>query len=173
MNNKKTAIIADLDGFLINSSERFKRLDLQAFDNKDAEAFRKSVIWYNSDCDGDEAIELGVDLLDWMVTFYNPDKVFFLTARGEGGHNSTLEWLKNEGLWDKKSVLLMHPEDYNNITFQSAEDHACYKRSTAVELMKKYKILYAVDDSETNCQAYISLGIPTLKFSMPIGRVLV
>ena len=169
----KKAIIFDIDGVLCDSSTRFKRLNLQAFDNKDVDAFRESVILYNADCEEDVAIDLGIDLLDWMVTYYKPEKVFFLTARGEGGHNSTLEWLKNEGLWDKKSVLLMHPEDYNNITFQSAEDHACYKKSTAVELMKKYKILYAVDDSDTNCQAYISLGIPTLKFSMPIGRVLV
>ena len=167
------AIIFDLDGVLADSSTRFKRLDLQAFDNKDVEAFKQSVILYNLDCDGDEVIDLGVDLLNWMVDFYKPDKVFYLTARGAGGYETTLEWLKNEGLWDSKTELIMHPEDYDNITFQSAEDHAHYKKMTAKNLMQEYQIVYAVDDSEANCQAYISLGIPTLKFSIPIGRVLV
>ena len=47
------AIIFDLDGVLADSSTRFKRLDLQAFDNKDVEAFKQSVILYNLDCYND------------------------------------------------------------------------------------------------------------------------
>ena len=169
----KTAIIFDLDGCLADSSKRFKRLDLEAFEKRDVEAFKKSVILYNEDCDGDEVIDLGVDLFIWMVSFYKPDRVFFLTARGEGGRESTMNWLKDENIWDENCELIMHTEDYDNITFQSAIDHANYKFNTTKNLMGDYEIIYAVDDSETNCQAYISLGIPTLKFSVPIGRVLV
>jgi len=39
--------------------------------------------------------------------------------------------------------------------------------------MKDYEIVCAVDDSEDNIQAYNDLKIPTLKFCVPIGRVLV
>jgi len=58
----KKALIFDIDGVVADSSQRFKRLNLDAFTRQDAKAWIKSVEWYNADCRGDEVIDLGVDL---------------------------------------------------------------------------------------------------------------
>ena len=169
----KKAIVMDLDGVVVNSSFRFKRLNLDAFARKDAPAWIKSVQWYNADCRGDEVIDLGLDLLQMFCSFYKPDCVFFVTARGEGGYKPTLQWLKDEGIWDDDCRLIMQPEDFENYHFYTQSDHASFKKNVVQKIMKDYEIVCAVDDSEDNIQAYNDLKIPTLKFCVPIGRVLV
>jgi hypothetical protein len=67
----------------------------------------------------------------------------------------------------------MQPEDFDNYHFYTQSDHASYKKKEALKIMENYEIVYAVDDSEDNVQAYRDLKIPTLKFCVPIGRVLV
>lgn len=170
---KPKAIIFDLDGVLVDSSSRFKRLNLDAYNRKDSTAYIKSVTWYNADCRGDVVIDLGLDLLHMLITFYKPEKVFFITARGSGGHTPTLNWLKEENIWDGSSVLVTRPENYEHYEFETQADHAEYKKATAKKIMQDYDIIYAVDDSEFNVQAFASLGIPTIKFMVPVGRVLV
>jgi hypothetical protein len=169
----KKALIFDLDGCLVNSSARFKRLNLDAYNRRDINAWTKSVQWYNADWRGDEVIELGVDLLDMLCSFYKPDRVFFITARGAGGYAPTFMWLQDEGIWDEDCMLIMHPEDFDNYQFTTQSDHAAFKKNTAMEIMNDYEIVYAVDDSEDNVQAYRDLKIPTLKFCVPVGRMLV
>jgi len=40
--------------------------------------------------------------------------------------------------------------------------------------MKNYDVLMAVDDSLINCEAFASLGIPTIHFIIPgLGRALI
>jgi hypothetical protein len=167
------ALIVDLDGVLVDSSQRFKRLNLDAHNRRDSAAWIKSVQWYNADCRGDEVIDLGVDLLDMLCTFYKPDRVFFITARGAGGYKPTLQWLKDEGIWSEDCYLIMQPEDFDDYQFTTQSDHAVFKKQEAMKLMLDYEILYAVDDSEDNIQAYRDLRIPTLKFNVPVGRMLV
>jgi hypothetical protein len=169
----KKALIFDIDGVVADSSQRFKRLNLDAFTRQDAKAWIKSVEWYNADCRGDEVIDLGVDLLQMLCEFYKPDCVFFITARGQGGYKPTLQWLKDEGIWDDDCRLIMQPEDFDNYHFYTQSDHASYKKKEALKIMENYEIVYAVDDSEDNVQVYRDLKIPTLKFCVPIGRVLV
>ena len=68
----------------------------------------------------------------------------------------------------------MHPENLDNYDFFTQHDHAKYKKKEAKKLMEQYEIIYAVDDSWLNCEAFISLGITTLHFVKPnLGRVLV
>jgi hypothetical protein len=118
-------------------------------------------------------IDLGVDLLDMLCTFYKPDRVFFITARGAGGYKPTLQWLKDEGIWSEDCYLIMQPEDFDDYQFTTQSDHAVFKKQEAMKLMLDYEIVYAVDDSEDNIQAYRDLRIPTLKFNVPSGRMLV
>ena len=167
------ALIFDLDGVVADSSQRFKRLNLDAYNRRDLAAWTKSVQWYNADCRGDEVIDLGVDLLDMLCTFYKPDRVFFITARGAGGYTPTFQWLQDEGIWSEDCVLVMQPEDFDNYNFTTQSDHASFKKNAAMQLMLDYEIVYAVDDSEDNIQAYRDLKIPTLKFNVPTGRMLV
>lgn len=171
---KKKAIIFDLDGCIVDSSQRFKRLDLDAFDKKDKKAAIKSIAEYNKDCEGDLVIDKGVDLLYMLESNYRPNRVFFVTARGSYGFDPTLNWLKEENIWDDNYELIMQPEDFDNWEFSTQADHAEFKKKVAKEIMKDYDVVFAVDDSEDNCKAYASLGIPTIKFIYPVlGRVLV
>ena len=173
---KKRALIFDLDGVLVDSSFRFKRLDLEAIKNKDTKAFVKSIHWYNSDCDGDSIIETGAQFLWSLCNYYHPEKVFFITARGQGGYEPTLRFLKERNIFGPdhwQNELIMNPEDLDNFDFERL-DHAAWKGSVAKELMNEYNILLAVDDGEQNCQEFFKLGIPVLKFMMPgLGKVLI
>ena len=81
--SKPRAIIMDLDGVLVDSSERFKRLDLDAFENRDKLTYMKSVKDYSKDCVGDIVIPDGFNLLKSLVEL-SPN-IFFVTARGETG----------------------------------------------------------------------------------------
>jgi FMN phosphatase YigB (HAD superfamily) len=169
---KQKAIIFDLDGVLVGSEKRFKRIDLDAHERKDKKAFVKSLEHYNADCRGDQVIDAGVDLLVALEHVYKPDRVFFLTARGSGGATATLNWLKSESLWAGNYQLITRPEDLENFEFSTQQDHAKYKKAVAKELMKDYDILVCVDDSELNCKAFEELGLLTLKFTAPnIGRL--
>jgi HAD superfamily hydrolase (TIGR01509 family) len=169
---KQKAIIFDLDGVLVASEKRFKRLDLNAFERKDKKAFVKSIEHYNADCRSDLVIDPGVDLLVALTDFYKPDRVFLLTARGDGGAKATLNWLKKENLWDSNYQLIMRPEDLDNFEFTNQQDHAIYKKRVTNELMKVYDILVCVDDNPLNCQAFRDLGLVTIQFNSPgIGRL--
>jgi len=173
---KQKAIIIDLDNILVNSQNRFKRLDMDAYEKKDSKNFIKSIYEYNKDCAGDTVIEEGLDLLTMLTNFYKPNKIFFITARGENNRVPTLKWLKEENIWDNTCELIMHDEKLieEDYSFNSQDIHAKYKRNAALKIQETYDILIAVDDSENNCQAYCNIGIPTIKFMIPgLGRTLI
>lgn len=172
---KQTALVFDIDGVICDSSKRFKRLNLNAYNRRDKNAFIKSLQWYQADCRGDKVIKEGVELLSALIEHYFPTKVFFITARGEGGYSPTLGWLKKETPWNENFELIMHPETLDDeFEFKSPQIHADWKKNTTSKIMENYDILFAVDDSEDNIKAYNSLNIPVLKFAAPnLGRVLV
>lgn len=170
---KPNAVIFDLDGVLVDSSERFKRLNMEAYNNKNKKDFVKSVRHYNSDCVGDQVIETGFHLLNHYAEDH---KVFFITARGSEGYAPTLNWLREHfPKYDEcEAELIMHPEDTNHFKFTTQFDHAEYKKNEAKKILEHYNVKVAVDDSDLNCRAYQSLNIPTLLFCVPdLGRVLV
>jgi FMN phosphatase YigB (HAD superfamily) len=173
---KKTAIIFDIDGVLVDSSTRFKRIDLDAFQCKDKERFVQSLRDYGADCEGDKIIPAGAELLWSLCNYYIPEKIFFITARGTGGYEPTMQWLKANNLFgpdEYENELIMKPEDLDNFEFENMDD-AAWKGKEVAKLMKKYDILLAVDDSEANCSSFHSRGIPTLKFMAPgIGKLII
>jgi FMN phosphatase YigB (HAD superfamily) len=170
---KPKAVIFDLDGVIVDSSERFKRLNMDAFEKRNKKEFVKSVRDYNSDCFGDTVIDTGMNLLK----LYSRDhKVFFITARGSEGHAPTLNWIRTyfEHFDNCEAELIMNPEDTNAFEFTTQFDHAEFKKKAAEKILKSYEVILAVDDSDLNCRAYISLGIPTIQLTIPyLGRVLV
>jgi acid phosphatase class B len=170
---KPKAVIFDLDGVLVDSSERFKRLDIDALNKRNKKAFVKSVREYNSDCFGDQIIEIGFNLLDHYARDH---KVFFITARGSEGFAPTHNWIRTyfDKYEDCDATLIMYPEDTNNFQFSSQFDHAEFKKNEAKKILENYTVTVAIDDSIDNVRAYISLGIPTLHLTLPaLGRVLV
>ena len=130
---KPKALIFDIDGVVCDSSERFKRIDLEAFKNKDKNAFIKSLKEYNKDCVGDIIIDKGLDLLYMLESNYKPYRVFFVTARGSYGYDPTLDWLKDENIWDDNYELIMQPEDFDDWEFTTQKDHAEFKKNVAKE----------------------------------------
>ena len=173
---KQKAIIYDLDNVLVKSEARFKRIDLDAYEKQDKERYIQSILEYSKDCEGDEPIDCGIDLLTALTNLYKPDKIFFITARGIANYHPTLQWLKDENIWDNKCSLIMRDEklDLENFKFTSQDIDAEYKRLEAMEIMKNYDVLMAVDDSLINCEAFASLGIPTIHFIIPgLGRALI
>ncbi len=172
---KRTAIIFDIDGVVCDSSSRFKRLNIDAYIKKDKKAFANSIKWYEMDCEGDTIIESGVKLLESLTNTLNISKVFFITARGEGGREPTMRWLSDSGIIRESDELIMHPEALDEeFEFKTPAVHANWKKQEAEKIMKQYNVLFAVDDSEDNINAYSSLGITCIKFISPmLGRVLV
>lgn len=176
--SKKKALIFDIDGVVCDSSERFKRIDLYAFGQLDRAKFVESIKSYNQDCEGDLVLESGKKLLHSLLNGFEVDKVFFITARGDGGFGPTLKWLEeNMDLKTHMFELWMQPEDLSNIDayeFSTEQDHARQKMKMAEEIMKSYDVVCAVDDSAYNVWAYFNLGIPSLRFLAPnLGRVLI
>lgn len=170
---KPKAVIFDIDGVICDSSKRFERLDMDAFNKRNKKAFVQSVRNYNSNCDGDIPILTGMSILNYYAEDH---KIFFITARGSEGYAPTENWLKNHfPKFDKNdSVLIMHPEDTNNFSFKSQFDHAEFKKREALKILEDYDVVFAIDDSDLNCRGYQSLDIPTLLFTIPkLGRVLV
>jgi hypothetical protein len=170
---KPKAVIFDLDGVLVNSAERFKRLDMDAYNKRNKKNFVKSVRHYNSNCDGDQVIPLGMLLLK---TLCKDHKIFFITARGIEGYAPTLNWITSnfDDFFSSDAELIMHPEDTNNFKFSTQFDHAEFKKREACKIMESHDITCAIDDSIDNIRAYISLGIPTLQMTVPnLGKVLV
>lgn len=173
---KKRALIFDIDGVVCDSSERFKRIDISAYNKRDKEKFVSSLADYSKDCEGDIAINKGIDLLHYLVDFYNIHDVYFITARGEPGRIPTTKWLTENAAFNFKDIgfhLIMHPENLKEFEFSTQFDHSMFKKEEARKILQTHEIVFAVDDGEENVKAYVSLQIPTLKFIVPIGRVLV
>jgi len=134
--NKPIGIIFDIDGCISESSKRFSKLDITAALSGDKAKYIESIREYDKDCFEDSIIEPGLDLLIALTNFYNPEKIFFITARGGGNRGPALQWLKDENIWDDKCELIMREEDLdvNNFQITFQEDHAIYKQETAREL---------------------------------------
>jgi predicted secreted acid phosphatase len=170
---KPKAVIFDIDGVICDSSKRFQRLDMDAWNKKNKKAFVQSLRNYNSDCAGDIPIITGISLLNYYAVDH---KIFFITARGSEGYAPTQNWLKAHfpKFEENESVLIMQPEDTNNFKFSTQFDHAEYKKREAAKILEQYDVIFAIDDSDLNCRGYQSLNIPTLLFTIPnLGRVLV
>lgn len=177
------AIIFDIDGVVCDSSERFKRIKWEfatEFNKTQSlESLKKyinSIKDYNRDCDGDELIEFGRDLLYNFIQKYDNTTVFFITARGISAFDNTFNWLKKHGLIDTEDKLYMYPENFESKDYKpvGAKEHAQWKADIVKQLMKQYQIVCAVDDSKDNCDAYKELGVPVLHFYYPLeGSVLV
>ena len=173
---KQKAIIFDLDACIVDSSSRFNKIDLDAFERKDHNTFARSLEKYQENTKGDEVIDDGIDLLVALTNFYKPDRVFFLTARGSGAEKITLNWLKQENIWDSNYQLICRPEDLDSEDYKITDqlDHAKFKKETARKLMETYEILMCVDDSSLNCACFVELGLTTLQFHKAnLGRMLV
>ena len=173
---KPTGIIFDLDGVLVDSTERFKRIDLDAFQNKDKDKFVASLKAYSADCKGDKVILSCAQLLSSLCAFYHPEKIFFVTARQDIGYSPTMQWLKENDIFGPDTFdneLIMNPQSLDDFTFEDF-DHAAWKGQVASDLSKNYNILLAVDDTEANCLAFASRGITTLQFLKPgLGKLVI
>lgn len=160
---KPTAIICDIDGVLCDSSERFQKINFQAKENGDHHAFIKSLVNYSSDTSTDKIIPLGECLLKALVRELKPDYTLFLTARGSGGRDGTIQWLNKHGMMvdpDRERLIMRSPQD------EGVADHV-YKSKALAKIMKKYNPLVAIDDKYLNIEIFKLCNIPTIHFKIP------
>jgi len=85
-------------------------------------------------------------------------KVVFLTGRPEHVRELTTDWLTEHLTMFPNTVeLIMMPNDYS--IEKTVVD---YKRGEALKLLKKYDVIFSVDDNIEVCKMYERIGIKAL-----------
>jgi hypothetical protein len=133
----------------------------------DYQSFYESLKLYSGNTQGDKVILRGRRLFQQVVEDMKPDRLFFITARGEDGRKPTEAWLADKGFYNNSTTLIMRPTHQPGADGVYARDpnwvgDALYKRQVAQELMRDYHIVLAVDDMKENCDVYRELRIPTV-----------
>jgi hypothetical protein len=169
-------IICDIDGVVCDSSIRINRYtDYSALERGDYNAFRVSMRAYNTaSLEDDIPIQSGIDLLNSLRNFYNPDRVVFLTSRGNESRANTLNWLRDNVDFNLRDEdLIMRPEYVESepgVFWRDGEQkfcHLAFKGSVARELLRGFNILMALDDHLPLCEMYQGLGIPAVCVKFP------
>ena len=164
----KTCIIFDIDGTICDSKKRQKKfIDFDAKNKGDIQEFLKSLDAYtNSDHSHDAVIPIGAELLKWAVNGYNPDKIFFVTARLSDSRLDTEKWLKDHNLFNDKCMVIMKPSykknSIGNFLIKVLYKDEKYKYDVVQKIQKKFDVELAVDDKHANCKVFESFGIPTI-----------
>jgi len=164
----KTCIIFDIDGTICNSKKRQKNfINFDAKNKGNVQEFLKSLDSYtNADHSSDVVIPIGVSLLKWAISEYNPDTIFFVTARLSSGRKATEKWLKDHNLFSDKFMLVMKPSykknSIGNFLIKELYKDEKYKYDVTKKIQKKFEVKLAVDDKHTNCKVFENLGIPTI-----------
>ena len=141
--NKKTAIIFDLDGCIADNEER-----AQKYLSTTPKEWSK----FYADLSQDKLNEWCAVLARKLYTSY---ELIILTGRHEAHREKTEEWLAANALpYDK---LIMRPdEDYSH-------DFEYKERVYKDELSHEYDILFAIDDAKRISELWHSLGITALQ----------
>ena len=167
MNKKPTCIICDLDGVVVDSSCRLKKLiDFAAWDRGDFNAYYKSYIGYGLTVEGDVALEEGIKELKSIVDLYNPEEIFFLTARGDVGRPLTLNWIREHifaGFSSSHLIMNRHLAQLDPAWEFKEGDHFSqvdYKEYEIKKFMENYEVLLVLDDHPSIIEMYESLNIP-------------
>lgn len=166
---KQTAIIYDIDGVLVNSSERLKKyIKVECLRANDYWGYARSLLEYSKTVEGDTIIQEGIQLINLLSK--GVDHCIGLTSRGEFSREATETFLHPH--LDFKIELVMRKELFysleGDIIDSSARFIAApYKKKMAKSLMALYDIKLAIDDNIELCEMYNSLGIPVLHFMYP------
>lgn len=147
--NKQRAIICDIDECLLDSSQPLMMLQRAQTTTSSTEAWD---MFYNNLhlCKRNEWC---YELLEKLTTDNNI-VVLFITGRAERARKHTEAYLKFKN--NLSYQLFMRPDN----CFEP--DHVV-KLEIVNELLNVYDITLALDDRESNCCIYRSLGITTLK----------
>lgn len=154
---KEKAIICDIDGVILDSSQVFKEIEEQGLTG-DAkwEYFDRNA---NGPC-----VFSNKRMIEIIHNFYEKGyKIIFLSARSERIEKETAHRLMQEFLHYMKNVvnifdfeLLMRPEgDYS----PSAE----IKEKHLKDIKEKYDIICAFDDDDSNCEMFERNNILSFK----------
>lgn len=83
-------------------------------------------------------------------------KLVFLTARGESCVEVTWSKFREEGIDTIVDEMIHRP-----LTMESVASDK-YKRTMMEDIMSRYKVMFAMDDSDKNLAMFASLGIKTI-----------
>ncbi len=170
---KPRILLFDLDGVLIDCSERAKRhVDIEALESGDYNRYVASFNDFSQTVDGDCVILEGVELYQILLKGVDAKLVGFLTARCESSTRMTQEFLQpylgdiEQRWWFRKQRI---PDELGlfwregDSLFSPAE----YKREMIRQIQQEYEIVLAIDDHPDICRMYQEEGIPNLQFRVP------
>ena len=167
-NNKPACIIFDIDVVVCDSRQRHgKYIDSDALKNGEMQNYLKSLENYShGDYEMDVVLPLGKKLFQWAIDEFQPDKIFFLTARGTNGKDQTEKWLEKYGFMSNRTALIMRPEypkdDKGKFIVKKRHKDAEYKKEVAEKIKTIYDIKLAVDDKLSICEMYEELGLQVI-----------
>lgn len=151
LKEKKTALICDIDGCIIDTSNIWKMAKLfNVPENKYFEFFYQHANGTNN--------QYCMDCIEFVNNFKKfVDKVIFITARSEKLRIGTFERLKNVVNCDFD--LLMRPVD-------NVDEPSILKEQILKEVNKNYVVLLAIDDDDNICSMYKNNGIATINWKI-------
>lgn len=136
---KQKAVIVDIDGTLFKEVPNWtQETDLE---------------WVEKTLEMPE-LEVGIHLI--KVFKDSGFKLVFLTARGQTCKKNTWIKFKQAGIADMVDSMWHRPHNLNGVSPDK------YKGLMMKRIMKKYDVMFALDDSDKNLAMFESLGIKTI-----------
>ena len=153
MATKQDAVICDIDGVILDSSQVFKEIEELGLTG-DAK-------WEYFNRHANNGANVYWDMVDVIKPFIEMGyKIIFLTARCETIKEETTETVigafRGAFFYSHEYEFVMRPK---GVKLPSAE----VKEKHLLELKKKYDILCAFDDDESNCEMFRKHNILTFK----------
>jgi hypothetical protein len=168
---KPTAIVYDLDGFVIDSSVRaIKYIDREAKERGDYFAYETSVWRYALSDEDDTPIDFGIDMMNALRFALAPDAMIALTSRNESERAHTLDCMKRWLPWTVSDDLL-----YMSATKRVSDcgtklevpevwfDHVIYKRAQLRKIQETYKVMLAGDDHPAVVEMFHQEGVNAIR----------
>lgn len=170
---KPAAIIFDLDGVVVNSQSRFRRSGGdEALESGDYNEFRRAMIRYAQDTEGDMVLAEVVRMIDAARVHLGAEVMIAITARGEEGRGPTSAWIDEHLPW-QTDMLIMRPaylEYEPGVYWREGEPKFSaidYKREQALSLKDEYDVVAAFDDHVDISHVYWEIGIPSYCVMFP------
>ena len=138
---RRPAILIDLDGTLANISHR-------------REKFLKNNDWgdFNSKINADSLNYWCREIIDKFKSSY---KIIIVTGRKRHLEKETLGWLKNNGVF-YDDIYFRETKDYR-------KDYIIKKEIYERDILKKYNVLFVVDDRESVVKMWRGRGLVCLQ----------
>ena len=173
---KKQIGIIDIDGVVLDCSERLEQYVRADLKNIDYNAYVYSFNDYSKHAGNDKLIPEGIrfvnSIFDSNFVFIN--KLVAITSRSENSRHTTLKQLRDIfGAFNSSDLYMRpnHKEIRPGVVWEAGmplmQSNADYKEQVLLKLEKKYDILWAIDDDLKVCEMYQTHGVIAIHLLLP------